>query len=121
LADPEGNEPEEPGGWGWRRLTVGTGDHEREEWHLLGERVGWVEEELRGALVENKGRLLELLAQERRTLGEASRHGLDIRWSEYPIWIELHDPTTGEWHEVRAAECLAGIIENADRYRSKGG
>jgi hypothetical protein len=43
VADPEGDEPEAPGAWGWRRATVGTGDHEREEWRPLGERVGWVE------------------------------------------------------------------------------
>jgi hypothetical protein len=43
VADPEGDEPEEPGAWGWRRAKVGTGDYEREEWRPLGERVGWVE------------------------------------------------------------------------------
>ncbi len=45
VAGPDGGEPEEPGGWGWRRATVGTGDHEREEWRPPGERVGWVEED----------------------------------------------------------------------------
>jgi hypothetical protein len=45
VAGPEGDEPEEPGGWGWRRATVGTGEYEREEWRPLGERVGWVEKE----------------------------------------------------------------------------
>jgi hypothetical protein len=43
VADPEGDEPEEPGAWGWRRAKVGTGDYERAEWRPLGERVGWVE------------------------------------------------------------------------------
>ena len=43
VADPEGDEPEDPGAWGWRRATVGTGDYERDEWRPLGERVGWVE------------------------------------------------------------------------------
>jgi hypothetical protein len=43
VADPEGDEPGDPGAWGWRRAKVGTGDHEREEWRPLGERVGWVE------------------------------------------------------------------------------
>src|SRR5918994_2828422 len=43
VADPEGDKPEDPGGWGWRRATVGTGDYERVEWRPLGERVGWVE------------------------------------------------------------------------------
>jgi hypothetical protein len=45
VAGPEGDEPEKPGAWGWRRATVGTGDYEREEWRPLGERVGWVEKE----------------------------------------------------------------------------
>ncbi len=83
--------------------------------------AGAITDELRAALAENKGRLLALLARERRDLGEASRGGLAIRWSEYPTWIKLHDPTTGEWHEVRASECLHGVIETADRYRRKGG
>ena len=43
VADPEGDEPEDPGAWGWRRANVGTGNYEREEWRPLGERVGWVE------------------------------------------------------------------------------
>jgi hypothetical protein len=83
--------------------------------------AGAITDELRAALVENKGRLLELLAREGRSLEEASRRGLAIRWSEYPIWIELHDPLTGDWHEVKASECLPGVIETADRYRKKGG
>jgi len=45
VAGLEGGEPEEPGAWGWRHATVGTGDYEREEWRPLGERVGWVEKE----------------------------------------------------------------------------
>jgi hypothetical protein len=45
VADPDGNQPKEPGAWGWRSATVGTGDYEREEWRPLGERVGWVENE----------------------------------------------------------------------------
>jgi len=43
VADPEGDKPEDPGGWGWRSAAVGTGDYERVEWRPLGERVGWVE------------------------------------------------------------------------------
>jgi hypothetical protein len=83
--------------------------------------AGAITDELRAALVENKGRLLELLARERHKLEKAGRLGLAIRWSEYPTWITLHDPLTGDWHEVRASECLPGIIETADRYRRKGG
>jgi hypothetical protein len=83
--------------------------------------AGAITDELRATLVENKGRLLELLAWERSKLAEADRRGLAIRWSEYPTWIELHDPITGDWHEVRASECLPGVIETADRYRKKEG
>jgi hypothetical protein len=83
--------------------------------------AGAITGELRAALVHNKGRLLELLVQERRNLGEVRRRRLAIRWSEYPTWIKLHDPTAGEWHEVRASECLPGCIETANRYRRKGG
>jgi hypothetical protein len=82
--------------------------------------AGAITDDLRAALVENKERLLELLARERPKLEKASRHGLVIRWSEYPTWIKLHDPLTGEWHEVEASECLPGVIETADRYRKKG-
>lgn len=62
-----------------------------------------------------------LAAQRERKLEEANRRGLIIRWSEYPTWIKLHDPTTGEWHEVKASECLPSIVEAANKYRKKGG
>jgi len=83
--------------------------------------TGVMTDELRAVLVENKERLLELLARERSNLEEAGRRGLIIRWSEYPTWIKLHDPLTGDWHEVRASKCLRGVIEIADRYRKMGG
>jgi hypothetical protein len=57
----------------------------------------------------------ELAAKRRRKLEEASRRGLVVRWSEYPDWIALHDPLSGEWHEVRASECLPSLVEAADR------
>ncbi len=59
----------------------------------------------------------ELEQRRQRKLDEASRRGLIIRWSEYPEWIKLHDPLTGEWHEVRASECPPGVVEAADRHR----
>ena len=57
----------------------------------------------------------------RHKLDKAARMGLTIRWSEYPEWIKLHDPTTGGWHEVRAEECLPGVVETANKYRKKKG
>ena len=81
--------------------------------------AGVLTETLRSSLVENKEALIELLERERIRLGAADRRGLIIRWSEYPVWIELHDPLTGEWHEVRASECLPGVVETANRKRSQ--
>ncbi len=62
----------------------------------------------------------EFERRRQRKLEEASRRGLIIRWSEYPEWIKIHDPLTGEWHEVRASECPPGVVEAANRHRKKG-
>jgi hypothetical protein len=51
---------------------------------------------------------------------EPRRFGCEARWSKYPMWIEVHDPTTGEWHELKATECLPGIVAEADRRRREG-
>ncbi len=83
--------------------------------------AGALAETLRSSLVENKEALIELLERERIRIEAADRRGLIIRWSEYPVWIKLRDPLTGEWHEVRAAECLPGVVESANRKRSRRG
>ncbi len=76
--------------------------------------------DLLGRLKAHKQQLLKLLEWERRELEETDGRRLVIRWSEYPIWIKLHDPLTGDWHEVRASECLPGVVQTADKYRKKG-
>jgi hypothetical protein len=76
-------------------------------------------EQLRTELTERKLKLLKLLEWEQHKLQEADRRGLIVRWSEYPTWIKLHDPATGEWHEVRAEECLPMVVETANEYRKK--
>ncbi len=81
--------------------------------------AGVLSEALRRSLVENKEALIELLERERVRLKAADRRGLVICWSEYPAWIKMHDPLTGEWHEVRASECLPGVVETANRKRSQ--
>jgi hypothetical protein len=43
LANPDGNEPEQPERWGWRLRTIGTGDNARAEWQSQGHRIGWVD------------------------------------------------------------------------------
>ncbi len=74
---------------------------------------------MRATLTENKSRLLSHLEWEQRKLREANKRGLLIRWAKEPGWIALHDPLTGEWHEVKASECLPGIIKAANAHRRK--
>jgi hypothetical protein len=69
--------------------------------------------DLRTMLSQHKGDLLKVLRWEQRKLAEADKRGLMIKWSKTPGWISLHDPTTGEWHEVRASECLPRVVEAA--------
>ena len=58
-----------------------------------------------------------LADRRRRKLEEAGRRGLVVRWSEYPDWIALHDPLSGEWVEVRAEDCFPSLVEEANRRR----
>ncbi len=83
--------------------------------------AGVIADETKAALSELKPKLLKLLTWECRKLEEANKRGLIIRWSEHPTWLELHDPTTGDWHEVGASECLPGVVETANKYRKRGG
>jgi hypothetical protein len=64
---------------------------------------------------------MKLLEREQRKLEKASRRRLVIEWSKEPDWIELRDPLTRERHEVRASECLLGVVESANRRRRKKG
>ena len=77
--------------------------------------------ELLRRLREHKPSLMELLERESRELEDAGRCGLLVRWSEYPTWIALRDPATAEWHEVKASECLLGVVESANQNREMGG
>ena len=61
----------------------------------------------------------ELASRRRRKLEEAGRRGLVVRWSEYPNWIALHDPLSGEWVEVRAEDCFPSLVDEANRRRKK--
>jgi hypothetical protein len=61
----------------------------------------------------------ELASRRRRKLEEAGRRGLVVRWSEYPDWIALHDPSSGEWFEVRVEDCFPSLVEEANRRRKK--
>lgn len=81
---------------------------------------GILTDEDRSELVDNKQQILKLLHRERKRLEEADRRGLVIRWSREPGWISLHDPTTGEWHEVAASGCPPWILEDAKAHRRRG-
>ena len=61
----------------------------------------------------------EFAERRQRKIEEAGRRGLVVRWSEYPTWIALHDPLSGEWVEVRAEDCLPSLVEEANRGRSR--
>jgi hypothetical protein len=63
----------------------------------------------------------KLAVRKQRKLEEAARRGLIVRWARERGWIELHDPLTGEWHEVKASDCLPGVVESANRRRRKKG
>lgn len=43
VAGPNGGAPDDAAAWGWRRVSIGTGEHARIEWQPQGHRVGWVE------------------------------------------------------------------------------
>jgi hypothetical protein len=61
----------------------------------------------------------ELVERRRRKLEEAGRRGLVVRWSEYPDWIALHDPLSGQWVEIRAEDCFPSLVDEANRRRKK--
>jgi hypothetical protein len=83
--------------------------------------AGVIDGRLRELLAENKPAIVKLLQWERRKLREADRRGLVIEWSKERGWIALHDPTTGEWHEVQASECLPWVVDAANtRARRQG-
>jgi hypothetical protein len=60
-----------------------------------------------------------LAERRRRKLEEAGRRGLLVRWREYPTWLTLHDPLTGEWHDLLASDCFTSLVEEADRRPKK--
>jgi len=61
----------------------------------------------------------DLAERRQRKIEEAGRRGLVVRWSEYPTWMALHDPSSGEWVEIRAEDCLPSLVEEANRARGR--
>jgi hypothetical protein len=75
--------------------------------------VGVVTEEDKTALVEYKSVLLKFLS---RTPEVKPLRNSEARWSG-PGLIKICDPFTEEWHEWPAAECLPGVVAEADRQK----
>ena len=57
----------------------------------------------------------DLAERRRRKLEEAGRRGFVVRWGEYPDWMALHDPLSGEWVEVRTEDCFPSLVDEANR------
>jgi len=66
----------------------------------------------RAALKETKPVLLRFLS---RTAEKPTRRS-EAHWAGSG-WIRILDPHTNEWHEVRASECLPGILAEASSRR----
>jgi predicted metal-dependent hydrolase len=77
-------------------------------------------EELHETVSRHKHALIRLLERERKQLEAAERLGLLTKWSKEPGYVALHDPTTGEWHEVLAAECPPWVKEEAKAHSRRG-
>jgi predicted metal-dependent hydrolase len=78
-------------------------------------------DELLAALREHKRDLIRHLERERLRLEAADRRGLIIKWAKEPGHVALHDPSTGEWHEVAAADCPPWVLEDAKSHRRRRG
>lgn len=76
-------------------------------------------EDLRITLRNHKRALLRHLEHERRRLQQADRRGLIIKWSKDPGYICLHDPTTGEWHELSTTRSPPWMLEDARANRRR--
>jgi hypothetical protein len=78
-------------------------------------------EEMSTILRKHKRALIRLLERERRRLEEAASRGLVIKWSREPGYLSVHDPTTGDWHELPASCCPPWMLEDARARRRRKG
>jgi TubC N-terminal docking domain len=78
-------------------------------------------EEMSTILRKHKRALIRLLERERRRLEEAASRGLVIKWSREPGYLSVHDPTTGDWHDLLASCCPPWMLEDAKARRRRGG
>jgi TubC N-terminal docking domain len=81
--------------------------------------AGVLTEEEKAALKEFKPVLLEFLSRPKGEPEPAPRRESLARWAG-PGLVKIRDPFTGEWHEWPVAECLPGVVAEADRLRRGG-
>ena len=77
-------------------------------------------EVLHETVSRHKHDLIRLLERERQRLEAAERLGLLIKWSKLLGYVAIHDPTTGDWHEILASECPPWVIEDAKAHSRWG-
>jgi hypothetical protein len=82
--------------------------------------AGVLTEADRSALKDLKPKLLEVLLRPAASAQEAPESKSVARWAG-PGLVKIRDPFTGEWHEWPAAECLPGVVAEADRRRKGAG
>lgn len=78
--------------------------------------AGVLTEEDRTALVEFKPKLLGFMSRSSERPQEVPERGSVARWAG-PGRVKIRDPFTEAWHEWPAAECLPGVVAEANRRR----
>jgi hypothetical protein len=56
-----------------------------------------------------------LSAFAKRKLEQASEMGLVAMWSRHHGYVSVHDPTTGEWHDLRTGDAPDWAVPEARR------
>ncbi len=53
----------------------------------------------------------------RRKLEQASERGLVAIWSRHFGFVSVHDPTTGEWHDLRTEDAPGWAVREARQHK----
>jgi hypothetical protein len=70
-------------------------------------------------LREHKRALIRLIEQERHKLEGGDCRGLVIRFARERGYLSVHDPTTGDWHELQASGCPPWMLEDAKAHHRR--
>ena len=66
-----------------------------------------------------KGKPANLSEFARRKLEAADELGLRAMWSRHFGYVSIHDPTTGEWHDLRTEDAGWAVREARQHKRDK--